>query len=287
MSALDEHLKKHRKQIIDREENTFRELLASYAEIEKEVKKQFDDLQRKILAAQTNGETISKSWFFKEKRLENLLAQVQKQIVRFGGAATSVIEREQKAAIQIAFKQTQETFNLEISTADFPERNFASTLNPRTAETAVGMMGDGSPLTEYFEQQLAPQVAEKIKSEIIKAAALGTDFKTISKKLQETGDITKYRALSCARTEVNRVRRETTRQIYEENSDILSGWEWIAAKSTRTTCITCLLLDGTIFNLKEKIHNHPNCKRSLLPVIKGIKRNRETGMFFLNNKQTK
>ena len=204
MSALDEHLKKHRKKIIDREEKTFREMLAAYAETEKELKKSFDDLQKKIEAAQANGETISPSWFFREKRLKNLLAQVQEQISRFGGVATKIVEREQRAAIQIAISQAQETY--ELLTDNAPDvRDLGSTLNPRTVETAVGMMGDGSPILSYFEKQLAPLVAEKIKSEVIKAAAIGTDFKTISKRLQETGGITKHRALSCARTEVNRV----------------------------------------------------------------------------------
>jgi hypothetical protein len=42
-------------------------------------------------------------------------------------------------------------------------------------------MGDGSPLMSYFTQQLAPAVAEKIKTEVIKAAATGTNFNTIAR----------------------------------------------------------------------------------------------------------
>lgn len=266
MSALDEHLKKHRRKIIEREEVAFRELLNAYGEIEKDLKKSFDDLQQKILDAQSAGEEISPSWFFRERRLKNLLAQVQQQINRFGATATRIIEREQRAAIQIAIRQVQENFDFEIEQTDFPERNFASTLNPRTVETAVGLMGDGSPIREYFEQQLAPLVAGKIKSEVIKASALGTDFKRIARVLQETGDITKFRALSVARTEVNRVRRETTRQIYEDNSDILEGWEWVASKSTRT-CPLCLAMDGRRFPLDEPFPQHVNCRCTMKSVI--------------------
>lgn len=61
MSALDEHLKKHRKKIIDREGQTFREMLAAYAGIEKELKDSFDALQNKIEDAQGAGEEISPS----------------------------------------------------------------------------------------------------------------------------------------------------------------------------------------------------------------------------------
>lgn len=274
MSALDEHLKKHRQKIIDREEKTFRELLSAYAEIEKELKKSFDELQKKIENAQESGETISPSWFFREQRLTNLQAQVRKQIVRFGGKATKIVEREQRAAIDIAIRQAQETYELLIENAA-DARNLGSMLNPRTVETAVGMMGDGSPILTYFEEQLAPMVAEKIKSEVIKASALGTDFKTISKHLQETGGITKHRALSVARTEVNRVRRETTRTMYEENSDIIEAWEWGASKSSRT-CPLCLAMDGRQFPLDEPFPQHINCRCGMLPTVKGVKRKPRT-----------
>ncbi len=274
MSALDEHLKKHRQQIIDREEKTFREMLAAYAEVEKELKNSFDKLQREIEAALVNGETISPSWFYRQKRLKNLLAQVQEQIVRFGGKARKIVEREQRAAIEIAVRQANETFNL--LTDNAPDvRDLGSTLNPRTVETAVGIMGDGSPIISYFEQQLAPLVAERIKSEVIKASAIGTDFKTISKRLSDAGGITKYRALSVARTEVNRVRRETTRQIYQENDDIIEGWEWVASKSSRT-CPLCLAMDGRQFPLDEPFPQHINCRCSMLAVIIGLPRRPRT-----------
>lgn len=274
MSALDEHLKKHRRKIIDREEKTFRDMLSAYSEIEKELKKTFDELQRKMEDAQAAGEEISASWVFKESRLKNLLAQVQQQIVGFGGKATAIVEREQRAAIKIAVEQAQE--NYQFAVADAPDAaNFAAALDTRSVETAVGIMGDGSPLAEYFEQQLAPAVAEKIKTEVIKASALGTDFKTISKRLQDAGGITKHRALSFARTEVNRVRRETLRDIYKENDDLISGWEWCASKSSRC-CILCLAMDGKIFPLSKPFPQHVNCRCTLLSVLKDLKRRPRT-----------
>lgn len=269
MSALDEHLKKHRRKIIEREAAAFAELLREYEKIEKQLKREFDELQQKILAAQAEGQQISISWFFRERRLKNLLEQVKDQINQFGEEATRIIEREQRAAIQIAVRQARETFEFEIRSTDFPDRDFASSLNLRTVETAVGLMGDGSPIREYFEKRLAPSVAERIRSEVIRAAAIGTNFKTISKRLQEAGGITKHRAMSVARTEVNRVRREATRQIYENNSDILEGWEWVAVKSTRT-CPLCLAMDGRRFPLDEPFPQHINCRCTMKPVILDI-----------------
>lgn len=273
MSALDEHLKKHRKKLIDREEKNFRELLSAYQEIENELADAYDDLQRQIADAQAAGEEISPSWFYREKRLKKLLAQVSEQIARFGEKAAKIIEHEQRAAIKIAVIQAEETFKL--LTENAPDAPGFVNLNPRAVETAVGMMGDGSPIREYFEQQLAPVVADKIKSEVIRAAAIGTDFKTVAKRLRETGDITRHRALSTARTEVNRVRRETTRAVYEENDDIIEGWEWVAAKSSRT-CPLCLAMDGRQFQLDQPFPQHINCRCTMIPVIIGLPRRQRT-----------
>lgn len=274
MSALDEHLKKHRKKIIDREKKTFRELLAAYQNIECELAGQFDDLQKKIKSAQSNGEEISPSWFYREQRLKNLLSQSTDQIMRFGKKTAKIVEREQNEAIKIAAAQTKETF--EILTENSPDiRSLGSMLNPQAVETAVGMMGDGSPILEYFQKQLAPMVAERIKSEVIKASAIGTDFRTMGKRLEAAGGITKHRALTVARSETNRVRRSSQLEVLRENQDILEGWEFCASKSRRT-CPVCLALDGRIFKLKDEFPQHPNCRCQILPIIKGLPRRKRT-----------
>jgi len=266
MSVLDDVLKKHRKRIIDREEAAFREMLLAYEDVQKELRRQIRELAKKVKSAKEKGEDISPSWFRKEKRLQTLLDQVKNEIARFGQTVAPIIKREQQAAVHIAVSQTNEI----LLTVGGDQAAIGSLLPKRTVENAVGFMGDGSPILDYFQEQLAPAVAEKLRSEIIKAAALGTDFNTIARRLRRAGDITRSRALSTARTEVNRVRRETTRQIYQENSDIVEGWEWVASKSPRT-CPACLALDGRIFKLKDEFPQHINCRCTMIPVIAGVK----------------
>jgi SPP1 gp7 family putative phage head morphogenesis protein len=274
MSVLDDHLKRHRQRLIDREERTFRELLAAYDEIERDLKRSYRELAKQIRDAQAAGEKISPSWLARERRLQLMLDQVEQQIVRFGGRAAPIIEREQREAINIAAQQTEDLLRV-VGPSKAGTGGIGSTLTPRVVETAVGSMSDGSPLLSYFEKNLAPSVAAKLRSEIVKAAAVGTDFGTIARRLQRAGDITRSRALSMARTEVNRIRRETTRQIYEENSDVISGWEWVASKSPRT-CPVCLALDGRVFKLQSEFPQHINCRCTMIAVIKGVTRPERT-----------
>lgn len=275
-SVLDEHLKKHRKRLIDREEAAFREILAAYEEVRRELRRQVLILQKKIRDAQAAGEEISPAWFARERRLELLIDQVKTQIDRFGNVAANVTQREQMAAIEIAVSQARETISLLVSGEQGAvSRQIGTLVNPRVVENAVGMMGDGSPILEYYRKKLAPAVAEAIRKEVIQAAAMGTDFRTIGRRLEAAGDITRSRALMVARTEVNRVRRETTRQFFENNG--IEQWEWVSAKSART-CPACLALDGTVYDTDQVFPQHPNCRCTLIAVIKDFPRPaRQTG----------
>ena len=262
-SALEQELARHRRRIIEREEQAFRELLIAYEQIEAEMRREFRELQRRIMAAREAGEEISPSWFYRERRLTSLLDQVKQQIERFGQTATAITTREQRAAISIAAEQSREVLRILGSPAEL-----GFTLPTRVVEDAVGMMGNGSPILEYYREQLAPKVAEMIRVEVIKAAASGTDFRTIANRLLTTGQITRSRALMVARTEVNRVRLEATRQSYIE-SGVTKQWEWVSSKSTRT-CPACLWLDGQRFSLDDPFPQHPNCRCTMIPVIEGV-----------------
>jgi SPP1 gp7 family putative phage head morphogenesis protein len=270
MSALDDLLKKHRKRIIDREEAAFREMLVVYEDLQRDLSRQYTEIQKLITDAAAAGEEIKGSWILKSRRLNELLAQAQEQVVRFGGRVSAIVSREQAEAMTIAGDHTRDVVELITSNP-----MLGSMLPSRAVENAVGMMGDGSPMTAYFEKTLAPAVAEKLKQEIITAAATGTDFRTIARRLEAAGDITRSRALAIARTEVNRVRRATTQQIYQENLDVIEGWEWVASKSSRT-CPACLALDGSIHKLDESFPQHINCRCTMIPVIIGVARPKRT-----------
>lgn len=266
MSELDDLLKKHRKAIIAREEQTFREMLAAYEEIERELKASIRELAAKAAEAKAAGKTLSPAWFYRERRLRTLLEQVEAQIIRFGRQVTPIVTREQRAALHIAVEQADDLVK---AIAGPNAAHLGMTMNPSMVETAVGLLGNGSPLLSYFEEQLAPAVVEKIKAEIVKAAALGTPFGRVAKRLEEIGGITRERALTFARSEVSRVRRETQREAYIQDGGIVTGWEWAASSSLRT-CPVCLAMDGKIFKLSDPFPGHPRCRCTMIPVLKNM-----------------
>jgi SPP1 gp7 family putative phage head morphogenesis protein len=76
-----------------------------------------------------------------------------------------------------------------------------------------------------------------------------------------------YRTAMIARTEILRASNLGALAVYQENDDVLQGWEFIATKDERT-CPICAPLDGERFafdSTQQKPPLHPQCRCSVLP----------------------
>lgn len=78
-------------------------------------------------------------------------------------------------------------------------------------------------------------------------------------------------AFSQVRTEIMRASNQGALAIYEENQDILQGWEWAATRSERT-CDFCAGEDGKVHKfgsskIPPPMGSHPNCRCTPIPVL--------------------
>ena len=81
-----------------------------------------------------------------------------------------------------------------------------------------------------------------------------------------------YRTLLITRTEIMRASNLGALAVYEENQDILNGWEWVATKDERT-CPICGGMDGKRFGfgdaqMQPPSGSHPGCRCTIVPVLK-------------------
>jgi len=80
-----------------------------------------------------------------------------------------------------------------------------------------------------------------------------------------------YQTMMIARTEILRASNLGALQIYEQNRDILSGWEWVATRDGRT-CPFCGGMDGKRFKFDSGQStppgsSHPGCRCTAMPVL--------------------
>jgi SPP1 gp7 family putative phage head morphogenesis protein len=81
-----------------------------------------------------------------------------------------------------------------------------------------------------------------------------------------------HRTMLIARTEIMRASNLGALSIYEQNQDVLSGWEWVATLDERT-CRICGGLDGRVFKfgssqLQPPSGSHVGCRCTIVPVLR-------------------
>lgn len=121
-----------------------------------------------------------------------------------------------------------------------------------------------------------------IKQELTQAVIQGQDMAKAGRRLfgrgiglgGTIGERNAQQLLMIARTEIQRIQNSVNHRIYEENSDILKGEQYVATLDDRT-CISCGVLDGKVFyfnknpvSLSEQPPIHPLCRCTLAPITK-------------------
>lgn len=268
-------LSRHRRLLAERERRTVAELRAAYGSVEKELVKEFLKLSKWLAALPPEQRT--RGAILRHAVLRELLDQVRAEIRNYGGRVGRITAREQRYGILSADRNAREMLVAQTRNAAI-RLNFDRALPKRVIETAVGLMGDGSPINEYFENAVGKKLVAAIRDEIVKTIATGDSFGRLAKNLQKRAGVMPRQAHAIARTEVNRARRETTRQIYESQG--ITEWEWVAANSLRT-CILCLTLDGQRFSIKDPFPTHVNCRCTMIAVHPNITHKRRTGREWL------
>lgn len=224
-------------------------------------------LTLKIDLARAAGETITLDWLYRQERFRDLIAQANAEMLRLASFADGLISDGQRGEIERGLRDAQSLLS---ESAKIAKIGIAFNRVPvQSLEYIVGALGDGSPLRDVLNRYGAA-TAQAIERSLIEGMVAGENPRKIARRISPALGRFRYEASRIARTETLRAYRESARATYQANSDIISGWQWLSARSLRT-CPTCWGMDGQIFPLEKPQGNHPQCRCTLLPVLIGAK----------------
>jgi hypothetical protein len=203
-----------------------------------------------------------------QKRMRELGLAFQVSTAKFAAAAGDTITNSQRVAVGLAQRGAEQTVvaglppgismenlaNVGLGWNRLPEEAFAN---------FVGIAADGKPLGNLLAP-LGPEAAEGIKDAIGTGIATGKGPRQTAELVRVAAGMPLSRALTITRTETNRAFREATRLQYANNSQVVKGYRRSADKST-TTCMACLVLDGTLYETHEPLNEHPNGRCAMVP----------------------
>ena len=253
-------VEKQRAALIKREYDTVKRIVRAYEVAEKQIERSIRTFQAKIAQAIATGAPTSPSWYYQEARLENILREIRLHLDEFS-----------KDALEFAQAGTVDSYKLgavhALRLAEAQVYGDVAGLHSGAFQTSVAMLAAESPLKALFDQ-IGPTATSKAREVFARAIAEGWNPRKMASVLKsEVDHLSGKRAVLIARTEMIRSYRTANREVYQRNSDVLTGWRWTCAK-TPATCAMCLALDGEVFPTSEMLSSHPACRCSMLPLPK-------------------
>jgi hypothetical protein len=121
-------------------------------------------------------------------------------------------------------------------------------------------------------EQLAPFHAQAVTDAILEAIGMGINPKQTARLIMSAAENAfgggLVDALRTARTASLYAYREATRANYAANSDVVTGWVWVA-ELDELTCEACMAEHGTEHAIEESLDGHYNCRCAPVPIVLG------------------
>jgi len=254
--------------VLENAADAFRDALATHEDaavaqmrhaletVEIGLQEKLDALVTRMEAAQLANEPISDSWLFQERRYQELIAQCEDSMKGLGAEEGPRLADYKRAAMETA--TTHAELLTRAALGELPEGITIpwNRLPVSSLESFVGYSADGTALGDLLAE-LGPDLAKNAREALLQGIAEGKSPQAIARKLEDAFAGNRNRALTTARTEVNRAHRTAAVHNYAANPDVVQGWTWLATLTTRT-CAGCWAMHGTKHLNSETLDDHPN-----------------------------
>lgn len=257
--------KKFRRELLKRERAAASSMVSAYGHSWTAIKGKLDALTAQIEEARAAGVEVSQAWLLRQERYQELMTQVEQEIGQYARFADENIRTQQREAIAAAAANAKQ-----LAFAGLDNRPESAMIMARWNQVPtsalthlVGTFADGSPLFSLLGE-LGPHAAEATKKALLVGLATGQNPRQIASQVRNEAGLGLVRSLTIARTETLRSYRSASLENYRANEDVVKGWIWTAALSSRT-CAMCLAMSGTKHPLDEEFGSHPNCRCCPVP----------------------
>ena len=144
------------------------------------------------------------------------------------------------------------------------------------------LLQDYIGVSDWIELERA-ELVTRIKKQLTSSMIAGEGMAQAAQRLRRTLGVqagqrsefkgSAWRVLLITRTEIMRASNLGALTVYEQNQDILNGYEYVATKDERT-CPICGGLDGKVFRfgaanaVMPPSDTHPGCRCTVIPVLR-------------------
>lgn len=238
------------------------EMAARWQGVERRLSAQIDALAQEMATIARDGGTVSRGVLFQDERYRELLLQLTDELEGYTEYADRTISDRQRQLARLGIRNAEQAITAQGIQAGWARLPF------ETVEAAVGLAGNGSPLSALLVQSW-PLSADRLTQELINGVALGYNPRKTARLMAQGMASSRERMEVIARTETLRVYREANRQSYKA-SGVVNGYRRLATHDNRV-CAACLMDEGHFYELNEEMPEHPQGRCALVPIVDGVK----------------
>ncbi len=250
--------------LLAREAQQMEAMAARWLALENRLMDSIELLARQMAERKADGLPITQGQLFRLDRYQALLAQIGTEWGQYAAYAEGTITAGQQQYSSLAVNHALQLMEEQAPgvTATFVR------LPKETVESAVGLLGDGSPLRNLLLNAATQASAvDDMTSLLINNTALGINPRKTARAMADKLAGGLNQALTIARSEQLRVYRETKRAQWQA-SGLVEGFFRLATRDDRT-CPACLARDGEFIPVGQPLAEHPNGRCAQVPKVVG------------------
>lgn len=266
-SELERAAIRFRGELDRREAGAFGELAGRYSAAFQRLQGDLEALHEHVEAQRAAGARVSPSWLHRQSRYLELQASLGRELTGLAQHVGSIIDAQTFAAITLADEHAKGLVETSLGPTPpgvTPVQASWARLNPHAVKAALAYQAPGSPLHALLAG-LAPDGARAVGEVITTGIAAGYNPRKMARQVSRAFGVQTTRALTITRTETLRAYREASRQSYEANPRLVTGWRWVSALDRRT-CAACWAMHGSEHKVDEQLDGHPNCRCVMAPL---------------------
>jgi len=251
---------KLRNDLLREERTSAVRMVNAYGNIYRDIKAEID----RILALYAQEPTPGRHAMV--ARLRQLQRHIARELEGFAKIADNELDIATQRAIAKALQDSRLLTQLSLPGLAL-DREIMShwvNLNPDVVLTAIGFLGEESPLRTTWTQQFGAAVASGVADKMISGITMGWGPARIARDARRQFGVGLSWAMTHTRTAQLWAYREANRLSYAANPHIVTGWYWYSAMDNRT-CLACLSMHGTWHPSTETLDDHYNGRCCAVP----------------------
>jgi hypothetical protein len=237
-SDLERALAEFRSELLQRERAAASVMVRTYGQAWQRLKAQLDSLDTEYQAAKSRGEQPGPGWIYEYNRARAFRDQVERELNWFAQYAEQSTRTQMQAAIAAAQEHAERLTRAALGRLPPGVVIPWNRISTAAVEQMVALTQPDSPLHKLL-LSISAEGTQAAEDALINGLLMGFSPRKTAPLLRKALGVPLSRALTISRTETLRAYRESSRESYRANSDIVQGWVWHSACDART-CAMCV-----------------------------------------------